>query len=171
LGEQLVKNLAFIAKVVLLLTPNPLRENDEKYPLSIRFMLNKLNRHITKELQLSKKDLSERRMWSFKLMAVVAVEMPHEALETVLEMMVTPLCREVTDKRNEVDETRDQLVLLAQQVLDVIKTCIGEEKYCVAYAEAQLALRARRMHRKKEKALQVSSNNICLFVAMLLLNV
>ncbi|KAI1301643.1 Small subunit processome component 20 -like protein [Halotydeus destructor] len=74
---------------------------------------------------------------------------------TLLELLMIPLVREVTNKQNENNDKRHKLVLLAQQVLDLIKSIIGEDEFGLAYAMAQIQLRRKRAQRKKEKALEL----------------
>jgi hypothetical protein len=125
----------------------------------ISSLLEAVNRQIKKELALNE-DLTARRMWSFKLMAAITVELSghKERLKPLLKLLLTPLVREVTDKKNLADEKKESLVLLAQQALDLIKSCIGEDDFGIAYASTQLALKAKRTEQRRTKALELVQN-------------
>ena len=150
-----------------------LKEMDDanKQPFTLKDFVYEILRAIKLELTLNQSSVCIR-IHILKLVAVVVVELQKEELESVLDQLLRPLGREVTDPKNAMPTTetennsgsnncleskeRESLVLLSQQVLDIIKSLVGDDVFNHSYARTQLETKKRRLQRKQEKALDVS---------------
>jgi U3 small nucleolar RNA-associated protein 20 len=153
-------------------------ENETEEPFSLKQFVYEIMRAIKLELSLSRSSICIRSH-IFKLIAILVVELEKHELVSVLDQLLNPLVREVTDPRNalktttastiqtpdpnnkssnsfEGNEGRENLLLLSQQVLDIIKPLVGDEVFKHSYTQTQLDIKKRRLQRKQEKAIDVS---------------
>jgi U3 small nucleolar RNA-associated protein 20 len=151
LSDQLIKNLVYIARVIILAS------DQNQTTLTLKWMTNKLMFEVKYELKTNP-NLTKKRICVFKWMAAVAVELGSERLETYLPNFLPPLCREdITGTKAEHNLTNEEneLSILTKQVIQLIKNIVGSEKFTHYYTEARTKLTLKRLERKKNRALEV----------------
>ena len=154
LAEQLLHNLAFVGRVMICLdrqTESRAVPND----LSLAHFVRRITDLFLFERR-SDRSSTLIRTHVLKLVALVVVDMDQRQLGNVLPLLLVPLGREVTDSGNR-ETSGESLLLLSQQVLDVIKSLVGDQRFTEAYAQALQALRNKRLQKKRDRTLDVST--------------
>ncbi|XP_063164718.1 small subunit processome component 20 homolog [Candoia aspera] len=184
LGEQVIKNLLFVSKVLYLLAPAPedgkeivedvgwetedqgdLGSEDEKEisgmeakekssPASLLWVMKKLLVMATREAAHSPKD-SLKRTCIFKFLGAIAVDLGKENVKPYLPTIIAPLYRELSSTYAEQDPT---LKNLSQEIIDLLKKLVGLEAFSVSFALVQKQASQKRATRKKQRALQAVAN-------------
>ncbi|XP_065909347.1 small subunit processome component 20 homolog isoform X2 [Dysidea avara] len=142
LAVQVVKNLVFLAKVLL-----HMEENDHEPSLS--WLISKMVHIATYEAGHYPKQ-SLKRSCVFKWIAAVAVELG-TSLPDHLPQLLAPLYREESDIMKAAGE---ELHLLALEVIELIKTQVGRENFARAYTHIQQEVQTKRLVRKRQRALE-----------------
>ncbi|XP_026548510.1 small subunit processome component 20 homolog [Notechis scutatus] len=184
LGEQVIKNLLFVSKVLYLLAPTPeddkeigedvvwetedqgdLGSEDEKEtsameakekssPASLLWVMKKLLVMATREAAYSPKD-SLKRSCIFKFLGAIAVDLGKEKVKPYLPTIIAPLYRELSSTYAEQDPT---LKNLSQEIIELLKKLVGLEDFSLSFAFVQKQASQRRAKRKKQRALQAVAN-------------
>uniref|UniRef100_A0A670XP62 UTP20 small subunit processome component n=1 Tax=Pseudonaja textilis TaxID=8673 RepID=A0A670XP62_PSETE len=184
LGEQVIKNLLFVSKVLYLLAPTPeddkeiggdvvwetedqgdLGSEDEKEtsameakekssPASLLWVMKKLLVMATREAAYSPKD-SLKRTCIFKFLGAIAVDLGKEKVKPYLPTIIAPLYRELSSTYAEQDPT---LKNLSQEIIELLKKLVGLEDFSLSFAFVQKQASQRRAKRKKQRALQAVAN-------------
>ncbi|KFM72554.1 Small subunit processome component 20-like protein, partial [Stegodyphus mimosarum] len=150
-GEQIIRNLVYIAKVNSMLSElsdESINESSEKVEVTLEWIIRRLCREAKKEVANSP-DFSERRRYVFMFIAAIAHELGKEKVFPMLNSILVPLCREISDASERPDE---DLKKTAQEVLDLLANIVGIEEFTGAYADVQSTLFKKKMKRKREKA-------------------
>ncbi|XP_039210035.1 small subunit processome component 20 homolog [Crotalus tigris] len=184
LGEQVIKNLLFVSKVLYLLAPTPedgkeigenvvweiedqgnLGSEDEKEisgmeakekssPASLLWVMKKLLVMATREAAHSPKD-SLKRTCIFKFLGAIAVDLGKEKVKPYLPTIIAPLYRELSSTYAEQDPT---LKNLSQEIIELLKKLVGLEDFSISFAFVQKQASQKRAKRKKQRALQAVAN-------------
>ncbi|XP_056312047.1 small subunit processome component 20 homolog [Danio aesculapii] len=184
-GEQVVKNLLYVAKVIYLISPesdsvNPPEEQEnieeetaENTETNGGEQEQKLEEQqndnkppsllwVMKKLSLlAKREAANtpkvplKRTCVFKFLGAIAVDLGKERLGPYLTTIIAPLYRELDSTYADQDPT---LKNLAQELIELLKKLVGLEKFSLAFAAVQKEATQRRASRKKVKALQAVVN-------------
>ncbi|XP_042326453.1 small subunit processome component 20 homolog isoform X2 [Sceloporus undulatus] len=183
LGEQVIKNLLFIAKVLHVLVPAPedskeisdetedqedLEGEDEnetlategkdaeeiKSPATLLWMMKKLFIMASREAAYSPKD-PLKRTCIFKFLGAIAVDLGKDRVKPYLPTIIGPLYRELSSTYAEQDPT---LKNLAQEIIELLKKLVGLQTFSIAFASVQKQASQKRAIRKKQRALQAVAN-------------
>nr|XP_015207377.1 PREDICTED: small subunit processome component 20 homolog [Lepisosteus oculatus] len=173
LGEQVVKNLVFVAKVIYLLAPDsePLAgaggdsagEEEAEEPAggardsggsdrlpSLLWVMKKLSVLAKREAASTPKD-PLKRTCVFKFLGAISVHLGKDRLSPYLTTIIGPLYRELDSTYAEQDPT---LKNLSQEIIDLLKKLVGLESFSLAFAAVQKEATQRRAVRKRHKAMQ-----------------
>ncbi|KAH0616783.1 hypothetical protein JD844_028173, partial [Phrynosoma platyrhinos] len=182
LGEQVIKNLLFIAKVLYVLVPAPedgkdisektedqedlegedenetlateAKDAEEKSPVTLLWMMKKLFIMASREAAYSPKD-PLKRTCIFKFLGAIAVDLGKDRVKPYLPTIIGPLYRELSSTYAEQDPT---LKNLAQEIIELLKKLVGLETFSIAFASVQKQASQKRAIRKKQRALQAVAN-------------
>ncbi|XP_060633217.2 small subunit processome component 20 homolog [Anolis sagrei] len=183
LGEQIIKNLLFIAKVLYLLVPAPedgneisegtedqedLEGEDEnetlgtdtkeaeekKSPATLLWLMKKLFIMASREAAYSPKD-PLKRSCIFKFLGAIAVDLGQDKVKPYLSTIIGPLYRELSSTYADQDPT---LKNLAQEIIELLKKMVGLETFSISFASVQKQASQKRAIRKKQRALQAVAN-------------
>ncbi|XP_069048890.1 small subunit processome component 20 homolog [Lepisosteus oculatus] len=173
LGEQVVKNLVFVAKVIYLLAPDsePLAgaggdsagEEEAEEPAggardsggsdrlpSLLWVMKKLSVLAKREAASTPKD-PLKRTCVFKFLGAISVHLGKDRLSPYLTTIIGPLYRELDSTYAEQDPT---LKNLSQEIIELLKKLVGLESFSLAFAAVQKEATQRRAVRKRHKAMQ-----------------
>ncbi|KAM6154071.1 small subunit processome component 20 homolog [Erethizon dorsatum] len=178
LGEQVVKNLLFIAKVLYLLeadseagqgegpgdtgdsagdggdgTPGCAGEEGARRT-SLLWLLLKLTRMAKLEAAYSPRS-PLKRTCIFKFLGAVAMDLGVDKVNPYLPVLVAPLFRELNSTYAEQDPA---LKNLSQEVIELLKKLVGLESFSRAFASVQKQASEKRALRKRRKALEFVTN-------------
>ncbi|CAH1799075.1 unnamed protein product [Owenia fusiformis] len=166
LAEQIVKNLVFLAKVIIKLVPpsektdnvkdidDVTKENGSdatKATLNIHWLIRRLNREAKFEAATDQKSTLKRSS-VFKWTAAVGLELGSIHLPPCLHLMLPALQREVGDNSTTSDA---DLKSLANEVLELFKGIVGVEVFTQAYANVQKDRSLKKEERKRHQAMEV----------------
>uniref|UniRef100_A0A1A8FK18 UTP20, small subunit (SSU) processome component, homolog n=1 Tax=Nothobranchius korthausae TaxID=1143690 RepID=A0A1A8FK18_9TELE len=180
-GEQVIKNLLFIGKVIYLISPEShvdsqeleeekeeeedmendnrddeeeeKEENDDRPP-SLLWLMKKLSLMAKREAAYTPK-VPLKRTCVFKFLGATAVDLGRERLGPYLTTIITPLYRELDSTYAEQDPT---LKNLAQELIELLKKQVGLETFSLAFSAVQKEFSQRRAARKRHRALQAVAN-------------
>lgn len=142
LAEQIVKNLAFMSKILI---HYELKNDDQnellKHDINIEWLIKKIAREAKYEL-VNKPKETIKRTFIFKLFAAISIELGKEKLGNYAQYIIRMLQRET-----ELDQNDENLKRLAKEVLDLIKTIIGVEDFSMAYSKTN----KKRIENKEER--------------------
>ncbi|RXM33406.1 Small subunit processome component 20-like [Acipenser ruthenus] len=136
-GEQVIKNLLFVAKVIYLLAPDSEstegggQESDEEA------------------------ESEQARTCVLKFLGAIAVDLGKERVGPYLPIIITPLYRELNSTYAEQDPT---LKTLSQEIIELLKKLVGLESFSLAFAAVQKQATQKRAIRKRQKAMQAVAN-------------
>lgn len=164
LGEQMVKNLVFLAKTLQILSSEgcPIAENNrdrhasnenltsKEGPLTLKDLLRKLNKEATLEDSLPTRQ-TQKRNCVLRLVSAVALNLGRDGVEPFLTDILKPIHRELEVPSSFKDP---DLKTLAQEALDLIKGLAKRDAVSQAYAILQKATIKTRETRRKKKALE-----------------
>ncbi|XP_062339462.1 small subunit processome component 20 homolog [Osmerus eperlanus] len=182
-GEQVIKNLLFVAKVIYQISPEyditanqevERKENgeDEKdedkdedqkedeeevnhdRPPSLLWMMKKLSLMAKREAADTPK-IPLKRTCVFKFLGAMAVDLGRERLGPYLTTIVAPLYRELDSTYAEQDPT---LKNLAQELMELLKKQVGLETFSLAFSSVQKEASQKRAVRKRHRAMQAVAN-------------
>ncbi|XP_073694690.1 small subunit processome component 20 homolog [Garra rufa] len=181
-GEQVVKNLIYVAKVIYLMSPesdtaNPaeeqegeekemtdnIKENGEEEeedkkqknkPPSLLWVMKKLSLQARREAADTPK-VPLKRICVFKFLGAIAVDLGKDRLGPYLTTVIAPLYRELDSTYADQDPT---LKNLAQELIELLKKLVGLEQFSMAFAAVQKEANQRRTSRKIAKAVQAVKN-------------
>nr|DBA30965.1 TPA: hypothetical protein GDO54_006886 [Pyxicephalus adspersus] len=181
LGEQVVKNLLYIAKVIYLLHPEEeqITENhdeekdvesieqeasgdeedadnqkEEEKGATLMWLMRKLSILAKKEAAHTPKN-PLKRICVFKFMGAIAVDLGKERVKPFLPSIIAPLFRELNSTYSDQDPT---LKNLSQEIIELLKSLVGLEVFSRCFASVQKQASQKRAMRKKQKALQAVAN-------------
>lgn len=181
LGEQVVKNLLFVAKVIYLLHPeeentenhqeekdnesvqqeasggeedNADRQMEEEKSASLMWLVRKLSILAKKEAAHTPKN-PLKRTCVFKFLGAIAVDLGKERVKPFLPSIIAPLFRELNSTYSDNDPT---LKNLSQEIIDLLKGLVGLECFSLCFSGVQKQANQKRAMRKKQKALQAVAN-------------
>ncbi|CAH2277583.1 small subunit processome component 20 homolog [Pelobates cultripes] len=180
LGEQVIKNLLFVAKVIYLLQSDvektqtnledegpettemdasgdeeeTAKEQVEEKEATLLWLVKKLSIVAKREAAHTPKN-PLKRTCIFKFLGALAVDLGKERVEQFLPTIITPLFRELSSSYSEQDST---LKNLAQEIIDLLKNLVGLEQFSLLFSAVQKQANQKRAMRKKQKALQAVAN-------------
>ncbi|XP_023206381.1 small subunit processome component 20 homolog isoform X2 [Xiphophorus maculatus] len=184
-GEQVIKNLLFVGKVIYLISPeshitsledgkNEMEngeDGDHKEEQEVEEEEEvddeKDNRPpsllwLMKKLSLMAKreaayapKVPLKRTCVFKFLGATAVDLGKERLGPYLTTIITPLYRELDSTYAEQDPT---LKNLAQELIELVKKQVGLERFSLAFSAVQKEFSQRRAARKRHRAMQAVAN-------------
>ncbi|XP_075456776.1 small subunit processome component 20 homolog [Ascaphus truei] len=184
LGEQVIKNLLFVAKVIYLLDPDlehtqsnheemdgetaeqdasggeeeeeeeSKKETGDEKKATLMWLMRKLSFQAKREAAHTPKN-PLKRTCIFKFLGALAVDLGKEKVKPFLSTIVTPLFRELNSTYSEQAPT---LKNLSQEIIDLLKNLVGLENFSLAFAAVQKQANEKRAIRKKQKALQAVAN-------------
>uniref|UniRef100_A0A1A8IIM6 UTP20, small subunit (SSU) processome component, homolog n=3 Tax=Nothobranchius kuhntae TaxID=321403 RepID=A0A1A8IIM6_NOTKU len=176
-GEQVIKNLLFIGKVIYLISPESHvdsqeleeeedmendrddeeeekeEENDDRPP-SLLWLMKKMSLMAKREAAYTPK-VPLKRTCVFKFLGATAVDLGRERLGPYLTTIIAPLYRELDSTYAEQDPT---LKNLAQELIELLKKQVGLETFSLAFSRVQKEFSQRRAARKRHRALQAVAN-------------
>lgn len=162
LGEQIVKNLVFLAKTLQLLELQNEgggkhgQENEECISagdgttFSLAILLSNMNKLATQEASQTPKQ-TQKRSCVLRWLAAVSINLGKDAIEPHLVDILSPVYRELELATSYKDS---DLVKLAQEVLELIKSLVERETFSWAYASLQQTATEARETRKRKTALE-----------------
>ncbi|KAM5170183.1 small subunit processome component 20 homolog [Mantella aurantiaca] len=179
LGEQVIKNLLFVAKVIYLLHPEVpsaethLEEKDhesneqeasgdeddadnqeEEKGATLMWLMRKLSILVKREAAHSPK-IPLKRICVFKFLGAIAVDLGKERVKPFLASIIAPLFRELNSTYSDQDPT---LKNLSQEIIDLLKNLVGLEVFSLCFVGVQKQANQKRALRKKQRALQAVAN-------------
>ncbi|XP_067906298.1 small subunit processome component 20 homolog isoform X2 [Heterodontus francisci] len=184
LGEQVVKNLLFVAKVIHLLEPVDhgdvnkeeetvesdeeigAEETGEEMPrkgasdctkekkATLMWLISKLCTLAKREAAYTPK-IPLKRTCVFKFLGAIAVNLGTEGVKSYLPTVIAPLYRELNSTYAEQDPT---LRNLSQEIIELLKKLVGLEMFSMGFAAVQKEASQKRASRKRQKALQTVAN-------------
>uniref|UniRef100_A0A8C4MP86 UTP20 small subunit processome component n=1 Tax=Equus asinus asinus TaxID=83772 RepID=A0A8C4MP86_EQUAS len=176
LGEQVVKNLLFVAKVLYLLEPdsedkqgeikedmeeqealgdeNEEAKEENSKPATLLWLIQKLSRIAKLEAAYSPRNLLKRTC-IFKFLGAVAMDLGKDKVKPYLSVIIAPLFRELNSTYSDQDPL---LKNLSQEIIELLKKLVGLESFSLAFATVQKQANEKRALRKKRKALEFVTN-------------
>ncbi|XP_043565729.1 small subunit processome component 20 homolog isoform X2 [Chiloscyllium plagiosum] len=184
LGEQVIKNLLFVAKVIFLLESVDCGDEkvDEKTEESedemgadeteedtagkvasdgakgkratLMWLIRKLCTLAKREAAHSPK-ISLKRTCVFKFLGAISVNLGMEGVKPYLPVIIAPLYRELNSTYAEQDST---LRNLSQEIIELLKKLVGLETFSLGFAAVQKQASQKKALRKRQKALQAVAN-------------
>ncbi|XP_043964664.1 small subunit processome component 20 homolog [Gambusia affinis] len=184
-GEQVIKNLIFVGKVIYLISPESHitsledgktetengedgdHEEEQEVEEEEEVDDEKDNRPpsllwLMKKLSLMAKreaayapKVPFKRTCVFKFLGATAVDLGKERLGPYLTTIITPLYRELDSTYAEQDPT---LKNLAQELIELVKKQMGLERFSLAFSAVQKEFSQRRAARKRHRAMQAVAN-------------
>ncbi|KAG8138018.1 hypothetical protein E2320_003952 [Naja naja] len=137
LGEQVIKNLLFVSKVLYLLAPTP--EDDKEIGEDVIWEtedqgdLGSEDEKETSAMEAKEKSSPASLLWVMKKLLVMATR----------EAAYSP---------------KDSLKNLSQEIIELLKKLVGLEDFSLSFAFVQKQACQRRAKRKKQRALQAVAN-------------
>uniref|UniRef100_A0A8C8SVZ5 UTP20 small subunit processome component n=1 Tax=Pelusios castaneus TaxID=367368 RepID=A0A8C8SVZ5_9SAUR len=178
LGEQVIKNLLFVARVLYLLIPDSEEgemdasedegekaasaqgekedeEAEEKSrPATLLWVMKRLSLLAKREAAYTPKN-PVKRTCIFKFLGAVAVDLGKDRIKPYLPTIIAPLHRELSSTYAEQDPT---LKNLSQEIIELLKKLVGLDTFSLAFASVQKQASQKRAVRKKQRALQTVAN-------------
>uniref|UniRef100_A0A671FCV4 UTP20 small subunit processome component n=1 Tax=Rhinolophus ferrumequinum TaxID=59479 RepID=A0A671FCV4_RHIFE len=185
LGEQVVKNLLFVAKVLYLLEPDsgdkqddikedmeeqealgdgvaredtnmrPAHEKEEHSRPATLLYLIQKLSRIAKLEAAYSPRNPLKRTCIFKFLGAVAMDLGADKVKPYLPVIIDPLFRELNSTYAEQDPS---LKNLSQEIIELLKKLVGLESFSLAFASVQKQANVKRALRKKRKALEFVTN-------------
>ncbi|CAL1294349.1 unnamed protein product [Larinioides sclopetarius] len=152
-GDKIIRNLIYLARILSKL-PEESLQKEETVAVSLDWLVRRLCREAKREVA-DNPTVFERRKCVFKFIGALFTQEKDELLIEkdkllpLLNSMLVPLCREITDSSKHSDE---EVKKTAQEVLNEIKNVVGVEEFSDAYAQVQTTLFKKKVKRKQEKA-------------------
>uniref|UniRef100_A0A3Q2XQB0 UTP20 small subunit processome component n=1 Tax=Hippocampus comes TaxID=109280 RepID=A0A3Q2XQB0_HIPCM len=179
-GEQVIKNLLFVGKIIYLVSPESNiitpeeemeangeeEEEDNKEekdeaddvkddkPPSLLWLIKKLSLMAKREAAHNPK-IPLKRTCVFKFLGAIAMDLGKERLGPYLTTIIAPLYRELESTYAEQDPT---LKNLAQELIELMKKQMGLETFSLAFSAVQKQFAVRRAARKRQRATQAVTN-------------
>uniref|UniRef100_A0A8C4RVF6 UTP20 small subunit processome component n=1 Tax=Erpetoichthys calabaricus TaxID=27687 RepID=A0A8C4RVF6_ERPCA len=184
-GEQVIRNLLFVAKVLYLLNPEleeqdtnsvTTHENEEIHPEEGVNQQNETSskpvaeendqpaslRWLMNKLSyLAKVEAAHspkvplKRTCIFKFLGAIAVDLGKDKVKPYLTAIIAPLYRELNSTYAEQDPT---LKNLSQEIIELLKKIVGLEIFSLAFAAVQKQASQKRAVRKQQKATEAVAN-------------
>uniref|UniRef100_A0A915I2J9 U3 small nucleolar RNA-associated protein 20 C-terminal domain-containing protein n=1 Tax=Romanomermis culicivorax TaxID=13658 RepID=A0A915I2J9_ROMCU len=158
LAEQIIKNIVFIGRCIRLISKkgddsSTLRrqevDSDKDYRASLKWLTVQMGRICRFEIA-QYKEQNLRRNNIFKWFASLILDCDDEELDGVLPILLPNLHREMS-LTTDADET---LKLLSSEIVELIKSKIGVEKFFTYWSKAQSSWSEKRIERKRNVALE-----------------
>uniref|UniRef100_A0A671YNU0 UTP20 small subunit processome component n=1 Tax=Sparus aurata TaxID=8175 RepID=A0A671YNU0_SPAAU len=167
-GEQVIKNLLFIGKVIYLdedeegIEEQDKEEEEEEEeeddkddrPPSLLWLMKKLSLMAKREAAYTPK-VPLKRTCVFKFLGAIAMDLGKERLGPYLTTIITPLYRELDSTYADQDPT---LKNLAQELIELLKKQVGLQRFSLAFSAVQKEFSQRRAARKRHRAMQAVAN-------------
>ncbi|XP_041072044.1 small subunit processome component 20 homolog isoform X2 [Carcharodon carcharias] len=184
LGEQVTKNLLFVAKVIYLLGPvdqGDVKKEEETVEIdeeigaketgeemagpeasdgagekkaTLMWLIRKLCILVKREAAHTPK-IPLKRTCVFKFLGAIAVNLGVDGVKPYLSTIIAPLYRELNSTYAEQDPT---LRNLSQEIIELLKRLVGLETFSMGFAAVQKQASQKRALRKRQKALQTVAN-------------
>ncbi|XP_045928602.1 small subunit processome component 20 homolog, partial [Micropterus dolomieu] len=184
-GEQVIKNLLFVGKVIYLVSPesdvaSPQEEAKEEGEEEEQRENGGDDEEEDEEEEDDKDDRRPSLLWLmkklslmakreaaytpkvplkrtcvFKFLGAIAMDLGKERLGPYLTTIITPLYRELDSTYADQDPT---LKNLAQELIELLKKHVGLEKFSLAFSAVQKEFSQRRAARKRHRAMQAVAN-------------
>ena len=167
-SEQLMKNLVYIARVLIELDGSHEEEEDaSERKVSLRWLINKLLFEVKFEVKSSPENYQKRSLLAKWIAAVVFALYGEEKrrkdrVVKYLPSLLPPLCREDLSTSNEgetadasVKKAKEELASLHRQVHEMLKSRLGAQLYHDYYNQVRNEITHRKLERKKSRAIQV----------------
>ena len=162
LGEQVVKNMFYLSKVVIALIN---KENSEggggshesahdTNHVTMSFLLTKMY-NIAKYESSQTPKLTQKRFSVFRWIAAVGSYLGSEGVRPYLTEMLKPVYRELDGGSTYVDEKLRELV---QEVAELFKNLVGHEIFSQAYTAAKQSATEAKTKRKMQNAFEMVAN-------------
>ncbi|XP_062913663.1 small subunit processome component 20 homolog [Mobula hypostoma] len=184
MGDQVVKNLLFMTKLIYLLGPvgqdaadeekeseKELGAEDSEEPRAERGTVDSVGMSENKKADLTwlirklciiaKREAANspkhplKRTCIFKFLGAIAVDLGVERVKPFLSMIITPLYRELNSTYAEQDPT---LRNLSQEIIEMLKRLVGLETFSMNFATVQRQSSQKRALRKQQRAVQTVAN-------------
>uniref|UniRef100_A0A8C4Z7G3 UTP20 small subunit processome component n=1 Tax=Gadus morhua TaxID=8049 RepID=A0A8C4Z7G3_GADMO len=182
-GEQIIKNLIFVAKTTYLISPEsevtaPEEKEEEEEevkekeegegeeeeqveegdqddrPPSLLWIIKKLSLMARREAANTPK-IPLKRLCVFKFLGAVSMDLGPERLAPYLTPILQPLFRELHSTYAEQDPI---LKNLSQELIELLKKQVGLKTFSMAFSGVQKEFTLRRAARKRQRALQAVTN-------------
>uniref|UniRef100_A0A668AJM1 UTP20 small subunit processome component n=1 Tax=Myripristis murdjan TaxID=586833 RepID=A0A668AJM1_9TELE len=159
-GEQVIKNLLFVAKVIYLISPDTditssqdeeeeeEEEDKDDRPPSLMWLMKKLSLMAKREAANTPK-VPLKRTCVFKFLGAIAMDLGKDRLGPYLTTIIAPLYRELDSTYADQDPT---LKNLAQELIELLKRQVGLERFSLAFSAVQKEFSLRRAVRKRQRA-------------------
>ncbi|XP_078077201.1 small subunit processome component 20 homolog [Mustelus asterias] len=179
LGEQVIKNLLFVAKVIYLLGPvdgggekkeeetvegdeeieaeetgEEVAENGAAKGTTLMWLIKKLCILAKREAAYTPK-IPLKRTCVFKFLGAIAVNLGMDGVKPYLPTIIAPLYRELNSTYSEQEPT---LRNLSQEIVELLKKLVGLETFSMGFAAVQKQANQKRALRRSQKALQTVAN-------------
>ncbi|XP_054655986.1 small subunit processome component 20 homolog [Dunckerocampus dactyliophorus] len=184
-GEQVIKNLLFVGKVIYLLSPESntaaFEEEMEEEKEDADVEEDEKNKGEEEEEEEGDKDnkppsllwlmkklslmakreaantpkVPLKRTCVFKFLGAISMDLGKERLGPYLTTILPPLYRELDSTYADQDPT---LKNLAQELIELLKKQVGLERFSLAFSAVQRQFSFRRAARKRHRALQAVTN-------------
>lgn len=163
-GEQVVKNLVFLAEVVSLMECED-EESEKKEvetkteKLSLSLMISQVSRVGRIEAGYAPRQTTKRRS-VLQWLGALTLKLPVHKLSLHITDILKPVAKELTDKPKSRAgrENESALKSLAQEVSELVKKVIGLEAFSQACSAVQQEIVVTRESRKRERALEAVVN-------------
>ena len=142
LGTQIVKNLVALVRLSLVKGWESFQDTGDDR-VAFGWILKKSLKVANQEL-ISSPNISTKRRLVFNLVAAACLGTESSQVENVLRTVLPPLHRAVTGQNSELKQH-------CQEVLDLIKSQVVEERFSEVYLEIQLSLAKQKGERAQSK--------------------
>lgn len=153
LGDQIAKNLIYLAKLVLCM------ENQDLFIAQpAKMNIDRLIKLVTRVARLERKmnkKVASKRMCSFKWIAALAICLGKEKLNEKMNLLLPVLHRELIDKSLAEDSP---LRVLTREVVDVMSSVVGVELFSKAFVAEDARIIKRKGKAIKRKAISAVNN-------------
>uniref|UniRef100_A0A667ZW61 UTP20 small subunit processome component n=1 Tax=Myripristis murdjan TaxID=586833 RepID=A0A667ZW61_9TELE len=166
-GEQVIKNLLFVAKEEGDEEEKEEKEEEDKEeeeeeeeedkddrPPSLMWLMKKLSLMAKREAANTPK-VPLKRTCVFKFLGAIAMDLGKDRLGPYLTTIIAPLYRELDSTYADQDPT---LKNLAQELIELLKRQVGLERFSLAFSAVQKEFSLRRAVRKRQRAMQAVTN-------------
>uniref|UniRef100_A0A131YFV3 U3 small nucleolar RNA-associated protein 20 n=1 Tax=Rhipicephalus appendiculatus TaxID=34631 RepID=A0A131YFV3_RHIAP len=149
IAEQVIRNLVFLTRVSVRAARLGI---DTLHPVD--WILKKVSQQAHSEV-VSNPRSTLKRSHVFKFLAAVSLDLTRPELHSHLQLILTPICRELEDQS---PSQSDEMKQMANEATAVIKKAAGVEAFGAALVALQGKLAGKKLKRKRDKALEVVRN-------------
>lgn len=149
IAEQVIRNLVFLTRVSTRATRLGI---DTLHPVD--WIVKKVSQQAHAEVVSNPRSVV-KRSHVFKYLAAISLDLTRPELHSHLQVILTPICRELEDQSPSQNEEMKQM---ANEATAVIKKAAGVEAFGAALVALQGKLAGKKLNRKREKALEMVRN-------------